>query len=217
LRLTRRTLWDEGAAGEEPCDVSDRVAGTRDDDADTRHDELEGSPATASGVAAGWSYVLSGLQTLVETGRPLTAASKETSRAAEDASSSAADPHRGGTRRPKMEFDSYTIVLLVRNQDGPKLAGHEADAMQDSHLAHLAHLADAGHLLAAGPLRDDKYAGLSILDVPPEEALVLKAPDPAVRAGLYLLHAMPWQVPGGAIAFQRTRFPRSIAEALNDE
>jgi uncharacterized protein YciI len=114
-----------------------------------------------------------------------------------------------------MEFDSYTIVLLVRNPDGPKLKGDEANAMQDSHLAHLAHLADAGHLLAAGPLRDDKYVGLSILNVPTEEALALKAPDPAVRAGLYVLQAMPWQVPAGAIAFQRTRFPRSIAEALD--
>ena len=114
-----------------------------------------------------------------------------------------------------MEFDSYTIVLLVRNPDGPKLEGDEANAMQDRHLAHLAHLADAGHLLAAGPLRDEKYAGLSILNVPPEEALALKAPDPAVRAGLYVLQAMPWQVPGGAISFQRTRFPRSIAEALD--
>jgi uncharacterized protein YciI len=113
-----------------------------------------------------------------------------------------------------MEFDNYTIVLLVRNPDGPKLEGDEANAMQDRHLAHLAHLADAGHLLAAGPLRDEKYAGLSILNVPPEEALALKSPDPAVRAGLYVLHAMPWQVPRGAIAFQRTRFPRSIAEAL---
>ncbi len=35
------------------------------------HDQLEASPKTAEGVAGGWSYVLSGLKTLLETGRPL--------------------------------------------------------------------------------------------------------------------------------------------------
>jgi uncharacterized protein YndB with AHSA1/START domain len=35
------------------------------------HDQLEGAPKTAEGVAGGWMYVLSGLKTLLETGRPL--------------------------------------------------------------------------------------------------------------------------------------------------
>lgn len=37
------------------------------------HDELEAAPKTAVsvGVAGGWSYVLSGLKTLLETGAPL--------------------------------------------------------------------------------------------------------------------------------------------------
>jgi uncharacterized protein YndB with AHSA1/START domain len=35
------------------------------------HDELEASPKTAENVAGGWSYVLSGLKTLLETGEPL--------------------------------------------------------------------------------------------------------------------------------------------------
>jgi uncharacterized protein YndB with AHSA1/START domain len=35
------------------------------------HDELEASPKTAANVANGWSYILSGLKTLLETGRPL--------------------------------------------------------------------------------------------------------------------------------------------------
>jgi uncharacterized protein YndB with AHSA1/START domain len=38
------------------------------------HDQLEGSPKTAASVSgAGWMYVLSGLKTLLETGKPLTA------------------------------------------------------------------------------------------------------------------------------------------------
>jgi uncharacterized protein YndB with AHSA1/START domain len=36
------------------------------------HDRLEGAPKTAEGVAGpGWMYVLSGLKTLLETGKPL--------------------------------------------------------------------------------------------------------------------------------------------------
>jgi uncharacterized protein YndB with AHSA1/START domain len=36
------------------------------------HDQLEASPRTAATVAGGWSFVLSGLKTLLETGKPLT-------------------------------------------------------------------------------------------------------------------------------------------------
>ena len=35
------------------------------------HDQLEASPKTAAGVAGGWMFVLSGLKTLLETGKPL--------------------------------------------------------------------------------------------------------------------------------------------------
>jgi uncharacterized protein YndB with AHSA1/START domain len=37
------------------------------------HDRLEASPKTAESVAGGWSWVLSGLKTLLETGAPLAA------------------------------------------------------------------------------------------------------------------------------------------------
>jgi uncharacterized protein YndB with AHSA1/START domain len=36
------------------------------------HDEFEGETATYRGTSGGWSYILSGLKTLVETGEPLT-------------------------------------------------------------------------------------------------------------------------------------------------
>jgi uncharacterized protein YndB with AHSA1/START domain len=35
------------------------------------HDRLEGAPKTAASVAGGWMTVLSGLKTLLETGKPL--------------------------------------------------------------------------------------------------------------------------------------------------
>ncbi len=108
-----------------------------------------------------------------------------------------------------MEFDEFTIALLV---SGPT---PNSDALQDAHLAHLASLHDAGSLLAAGPLRDPagELRGLSILSVGVDEARRLKEEDAAVRAGVFSVKVLPWMVPAGAIAFARTRFPRSIAEA----
>ena len=35
------------------------------------HDQLEGAPKTATNVAGGWMFILSGMKTLLETGKPL--------------------------------------------------------------------------------------------------------------------------------------------------
>jgi uncharacterized protein len=115
-----------------------------------------------------------------------------------------------------VEFDRYTIALLILRPDAPDLGEEAAAALQDAHLAHLADLHDAGHLLAAGPLSDEKFRGLSILNVEPERARELEEQDPAVRAGRFSIQVIPWLVPAGAIAFSRTRFPRSTAEATGD-
>jgi uncharacterized protein YndB with AHSA1/START domain len=39
------------------------------------HDQLEGSPKTAASVAGGWMFIISGLKTYLETGKPLSARS----------------------------------------------------------------------------------------------------------------------------------------------
>jgi uncharacterized protein len=107
-----------------------------------------------------------------------------------------------------MEFDQLTISLLV---SGPT---PNSDALQDAHLAHLASLHDAGSLLAAGPLSDPagELRGLSILSVPVDEARRLKEADEAVRAGVFSVRVLPWQIPAGAISFSRTFFPRSMRD-----
>jgi uncharacterized protein len=118
-----------------------------------------------------------------------------------------------------MEFDRYTVVLLILRDEAPHLTDADADALQDAHMAHLADLHEAGHLLAAGPLLgspDRKFRGLSILNVDPERALELKAADPAVRAGRFALEIFPWMVPKGAVSFAPARFPRSMSEAGGD-
>ena len=112
-----------------------------------------------------------------------------------------------------MEFDHYSIALLILRPDAPELDDEAAAALQDAHMAHLADLHEAGHLLAAGPLSDEKFRGLTILSVEPERARELKEQDPAVQIGRFSVKVMPWMVPAGAMTFSRTRFPRSVAEA----
>ena len=112
-----------------------------------------------------------------------------------------------------MEFDHYSIALLILRPDAPELDHEAAAALQDAHMAHLADLHEAGHLLAAGPLSDEKFRGLTILSVEPERARELKEQDPAVQIGRFSVKVMPWMVPAGAMTFSRTRFPRSVAEA----
>ena len=117
-----------------------------------------------------------------------------------------------------MDFDRYTVVLLVTPDDPPELTEDEADRLQDAHLNHLAELHEQGVLLAAGPVGDPGtgkqryYRGLSLLRCEPDEALRLKSDDPAVKAGVFELIAMPWMMPAGALHFTPTTFPRSTAD-----
>ena len=113
-----------------------------------------------------------------------------------------------------MQFEHYSIVLLIHRADGPQLDDTQAADLQDAHMSFLADLHAAGHLLAAGPVDDAEIRGLSILNVDPERARDLKQQDPAVRAGVYSLRVIPWTVPGGAIHFSPAHFPRSMAEVL---
>ena len=111
-----------------------------------------------------------------------------------------------------VDFDSFTVSLLVLRDDAPDWDDETANAMQDAHLEHLAKLHEQGHLLAAGPLGHDRFRGLSILRVTPDEARALKEADPAVQAGRFDVVVVPWQVPAGAVQFTPTRFPHSIAD-----
>jgi uncharacterized protein YciI len=115
-----------------------------------------------------------------------------------------------------LQLERFTVALLILRPDAPELDEESAAELQDAHMAHLADLHEAGHLVAAGPLLDEKFRGLSILRVEPERARELKEQDPAVRAGRFSVKVMPWLVPAGAISFSPTRFPRSVAEVETD-
>jgi uncharacterized protein YndB with AHSA1/START domain len=73
LAHTWLSLFDEESAQEQPSRVTWEIE--PQDGGVTKltvvHDQLEAAPKTAASVAEGWSYVLSGLKTLLETGKPL--------------------------------------------------------------------------------------------------------------------------------------------------
>jgi uncharacterized protein YndB with AHSA1/START domain len=73
LQHTWHALYDEATAGEPASRVTWELEA--EDGGVTKltvvHDRLEAAPKTAESVAGGWSYILSGLKTLLETGQPL--------------------------------------------------------------------------------------------------------------------------------------------------
>ncbi len=115
-----------------------------------------------------------------------------------------------------MEFDRFTIALLVRRPDAPKFDSKTEDRLQDAHLAHLAQLHEKGPLLAAGPVLsgpEGSIRGLSIFRGSPDELRAYAAADPWVQAGYLEYQFYPWMVPAKTVQFSPSRFPRSSAEA----
>jgi uncharacterized protein YciI len=118
-----------------------------------------------------------------------------------------------------MDFDHYTISLLLARADAPGFTEEEEAELQDAHMSHLAQLHEAGYVLAAGPVLgapDRELRGFSILSVDPETARELKDQDPAVRAGKYRIEVFPWILPAGLITFSAGLLPHSMAEAQSD-
>src|SRR5207249_10212646 len=106
-----------------------------------------------------------------------------------------------------MNFDQFTVALLILRADAPKLSEKEENALQDAHMAHLAKLHDEGHLLAAGPIlgtSDRELRGLSIFRGSPSDVKVLADQDPGVLAVKYTLQFFPWIVALGAMNFSQT-------------
>jgi len=112
-----------------------------------------------------------------------------------------------------MEFDAFTIVLLVRRDDAPALDGASAAALQDAHMSHLADMQADGALLAAGPVHDDRIRGLCIYRTRVDEARERAERDPAVRAGRFAVEVVAWNVPKGVVAFPGdVALPRSMSD-----
>lgn len=86
-----------------------------------------------------------------------------------------------------------------------ELESDAAEKIQRQHLGHLAAMRAAGHLLVAGPLRnqpDPRLRGICLYRTGSiATALELASSDPAVRAGQLKVEAMAWFTRAGALAF----------------
>jgi uncharacterized protein len=118
-----------------------------------------------------------------------------------------------------VEFDQFSLVLLVTGPKDGELDEERRAEIQDAHLNHLATLHEGGKLIGAGPLvggAETGFRGASILTVGADEARGLCEQDPAVEAGVFEARVLPWLVPAGALRYSRTTFPHSSAEAQRD-
>src|ERR1700730_17830640 len=105
-----------------------------------------------------------------------------------------------------MEFESYTLVVLIRPDTAPDLPEHELDLIQERHVAFNAAMRERGVMAAPGPFSDQPdptWRGLCLYRTGPDETLALAATDPAVRAGRLEPHVVTWLVPKSQLTFAR--------------
>ena len=114
-----------------------------------------------------------------------------------------------------MEFDRFTVMLLIMGPAPARPAPGQPDTLQDEHLAYLAHLHSTGVLLAAGPYQvadRPEVRGLSLFTTDPDETRALAESDPAVVAGRFTVEIAGWTVPARVIVAGDGHLPRSVAE-----
>jgi uncharacterized protein YciI len=117
-------------------------------------------------------------------------------------------------------FDVYTVVLLRRSPDAPRMTDEELDALQSRHLAYRADLREQGILIVNGPLAeqtDVSLRGLSIFACGLEEAARLSDADPSVQAGRLSYDLMEWWVAADALAFPMVNGPVGDRREMPDD
>jgi uncharacterized protein YciI len=98
------------------------------------------------------------------------------------------------------ETAADTWVALVHRPADPALAGKVfADPRFGNHVAFLRRMADAGYLVAAGPLAERPGEGMTILRLPGEDRLeeatrLATEDDTSVASGFFTVEVRPWSV-----------------------
>jgi len=101
-----------------------------------------------------------------------------------------------------VELDAYTFVLLRRGPRANDFADDELEELQRGHLAFLDRMREEGHLVLAGPFRDQEdetKRGFGIYRTGLEETQRLTDQDPSVRAGRMAVEAMTWLTQKGTL------------------
>jgi uncharacterized protein len=102
----------------------------------------------------------------------------------------------------RVEFDTYTFVLLRRGPRAHEFSDEKLEEIQAGHLAFLGRMHEEGHLVLSGPFtdqEDETKRGLCIYRTGLEETRRLTEADPAVQAGRMRAEAMTWLTRKGAL------------------
>ncbi|MEP7105114.1 MAG: YciI family protein [Chloroflexota bacterium] len=100
--------------------------------------------------------------------------------------------------------------MLYRAPEPPAVSEAEAARIQRRHLSFLEAMHARGVMLAAGPFRDQpdqRWRGLCVYLVPPDEARALAEQDPAVVAGRLSFEVIEWLTPQGQLGSGRRELP----------
>ncbi len=106
-------------------------------------------------------------------------------------------------------FSDLHPVTLLFLRKGPNWSAEESETsrqLQIDHLAFLKSIRDGGQAAIVGPMLDDgDLRAACVYLVPIDEALVLAAGDPAVRAGRLVVEAHPWMIEKAALDHRPTK------------
>ena len=117
-------------------------------------------------------------------------------------------------------FDVYTLVVLRRSPNAPRLSDEEVDVLQERHLAYRADLSRRGVLVVNGPFdrqSDPSFRGMSIFACGPAEAARMSDADPSVIAGRLTYDVMQWWVRAGSLAFPFADGPVGQRRSMPDD
>jgi len=103
-----------------------------------------------------------------------------------------------------MDLVPYTFVLLRRGPRAGEYDEAELDRLQSAHLVFLDAMRERGHLLVAGPFReqeDETLRGFCIFRTGLDETRALMQEDASVRAGRMAADVMTWLTHRGHVEF----------------
>jgi uncharacterized protein len=111
----------------------------------------------------------------------------------------AQQPPAGATEGPPLKLMQYQLVVLKKGPANATARTPDGQKVVKEHVAYLYKLAADGVNMAAGPFTDEgEIQGIMIVKAPtPEKALEIEAADPAVKAGVFTLEAIPFMSPEG--------------------
>jgi uncharacterized protein YciI len=101
--------------------------------------------------------------------------------------------------RAQGKMTTYQLVMLKKGPAAATATTPDGQAIVKAHIAHLYKLGADGRGMAAGPFTDGgDIQGILMLKAETlEKALEIQAADPAVKAGIFVMEALPFLSPEG--------------------